>query len=65
VTVQDGGGTELPLVDPDDPNLEDDSVRMQYDSQTLAADLVDPTDDEASQVRVQTTSGTKAWREKQ
>lgn len=59
---------QLPLVDPDDEQLEHDGVETVHPDdpeQVLAADLVEPENEEASAVELPTSEGVLAWREHQ
>lgn len=61
-----GGKYELPLVDPNDDQLEHDNYRFHIDEQKLCADLIDPTDEDASPYQIEIPGkGTLAWRENQ
>lgn len=58
-----GSVLELPLVDPNDDALEYDHLRVRVNGEVLAADLVDTAEEDASNLRVRTSSGVLAWRE--
>jgi len=64
VRVQhDGDFYELPLADPSDSALENNNLRVNVNNETLVADLVDPSDQNATPVRVKVPNhGTLAWR---
>lgn len=55
---------DLPLVDKNDDALEYSNLRYSVNNEVLAADLVDPSDDDASPYRVYIPNhGILAWRE--
>lgn len=59
-----GQNHDLPLVDPNDNALEYDNLLYYVDGQVLAADLVQPDDPDASNLRVKIPSyGILAWRQ--
>lgn len=64
VRVQhDDGVYDLTLADPSDTQLENNSLRVNVNNETLAADLVEPSDPNATPVRVHVPNyGTLAWR---
>jgi len=60
-----GNTYDLPLVDPNDNALEHSSLRYYVNEEVVAADLVDPSDPNASPFRVYTPQhGILAWHEK-
>lgn len=64
VRVQhDDGVYDLTLADPSDSQLEHNNLRVNVNNETLAADLVDPSDQNATPVHVHVPNyGTLAWR---
>ena len=64
VRVQhDGTVYDLPLADPSDSALENTNLRVNVNNDTLAADLVDPSDPNTTPVRITVPNhGTLAWR---
>lgn len=62
--VQLGGTTyDLPLVDPNDAQLDYSNLRTQVNGEVVAADLVNPNNKDASPFRVNVPGkGIKAWR---
>lgn len=62
VYVQGDNLLKLPVVDVNDVALEYDKVRVGLDGGIGAADIVETDDETASNVRIQTADGIKAWR---
>ena len=62
-TTVSGQTIDIPLVDPDSPDLDYDGLRVTVDEQEFAVDLVDQYASHAGPFRIQTPVGTLAARE--